>query len=95
MLRQEGRPELGLAFNMASVSHSDISTYGTRSSRPISTDNAPVAVLLQIDFGFTMTERGENAPRQRLRKETGSGCPSKLLRVHMRGMVKPFDVNSS
>ena len=44
----EGRPELGLAFNMASVSHSDISDYGTHSSHLVSTDNAPVAVFLHV-----------------------------------------------
>jgi len=41
-----GRPELGLAFNMASVSRSDSSASGTRRRRSASTDNAPVAVLL-------------------------------------------------
>ena len=67
-----------------------------RSESPVNITQERAQVLRQgTDLGLQMTERGENAPRQRLRKEIGSGCPSKLLRVHMRGMVKPFDVNSS
>lgn len=44
----DGRPELGLAFSMATVSRSDSSASGTRTRHPASTDNAPVAFLLDF-----------------------------------------------
>ena len=44
----DGRPELGPAFSMATVSRSDSSASGTRTRRPAFTDNAPVSVLLDF-----------------------------------------------